>query len=179
MQPLSSTVTQSARDNIQAHLTSFDPRSPLSRLWEASFVEGDVLVLPAEAATEIAAAHPRGYHHGIWHLATQYETLCANALLTNSNPHAPGYQQPKSFSAWPRQHERSAYETVSLLRATLPRDCFEVSDADRQAYLDAIQKWHRSVKYISKISGHTRLDQYQLIQLARILDWEYGLGIGF
>ena len=97
---------QECRQAIHAYLhQTCDPQSPLLHIWEKSYIDGAVLVLPAQAATNIAEAHPRGYHNGVWHLATEYEAFCAQALLTNSNPLAPGHEQPKSFSAWPRRHD--------------------------------------------------------------------------
>ena len=161
------------RDDVYDHLRRvFGPHSPLVQLWAFSYVEGRVLVLPAEAANILAEAHPRGYHSGLWHLATEYEALLAKALLTNSNAHAPGHQQPKSFSAWPRRHDVVLYRQASEFRATLAQDLLTTSIADRTYYLDLVQRWHQSVHYISKISGHTRLDRRQLQQLsiAFILD---------
>jgi hypothetical protein len=154
------------RDVVYEHLMRvLDSHSPLLRLWAVSYIDGNVLVLPAEAATELAEAHPRGYHSGVWHLATEYEALLAKALLTNSNAHAPGHQQPKSFSAWPRRHDVALYRQASTFRAGLSQDLWQTSCEDRTAYLDLMMRWHQSVSYISKISGHTRLDQGQLQQL--------------
>ena len=139
--------------------------SPLLQLWEASYVTGRVLVLPLEVATQIAKSHPDGYHSGLWHLATEYEALLAKALLTNSNPHAPGYQQPKSFSAWPRRHSVQLYREAAALRAALPENFEDIEPADVERYCSLISQWHQSTSYISRISGHTRLDCHQLQQL--------------
>jgi hypothetical protein len=153
---------------------AFGPNAPLLRLWATSYVDGGVLVLPAEAAVELAAADPGGYHTGVWHLATQYEAVLAGALLTNSNASAPGYQQPKSFSAWPRRHDVVLYRQASTFSAALSEDVLQTSSADRRYYLDLIELWHSSVTYISQISGHTRLDRHQLQQLCvsfRLRHW--------
>ena len=154
------------RDDVYDHLRRvFGPHSPLVQLWAFSYVEGRVLVLPAEGANTLAEAHPRGYHSGVWQLAIEYEELLAKALLTNSNAHAPGHRQPKSFSAWPRRHDVALYRQASEFRATLAQELPMISIADRIHYLNLVQRWHQSVLYISKISGHTRLDQRQLQQL--------------
>jgi len=148
--------------------------SPLLQLWEASYVTGRVLVLPLEVATQIAKSHPDGYHSGLWHLATEYEALLAKALLTNSNPHAPGYQQPKSFSAWPRCHSVQLYREAAALRAALPENFEDIEPADVERYCSLISQWHQSTSYISRISGHTRLDCHQLQQLCIALSLEDG-----
>ena len=158
------------RDTILTHLRqTCYAQSPLLRLWAVSYVEGSVLVLPAEAATEFAEADPGGYHIGVWKIATEYETFLAQALLTNSNPRAHGYQQPKSFSAWPRRHYVCAYRRASSFRAQLPGDVWQTLPADRQTYLHLMLQWHQSTSYISRISGHTRLDQHHLEQLHRAI----------
>ena len=141
------------------------PASPLLRIWEVSYVDGGNLILPAEAAVEIARGHPRGYHHGVWHLATEYEVLTAKGLLVNSNPRAPGHQEPKSFSAWPRDHDVALYRRAKRLRRGLAHDVLQTSAPDRTAYLEEMHNWHQSTRYISKISGHTRLSEPQLQQL--------------
>ena len=141
-------------------------RTPLLQLWEASYVTCcGVLVLPLEAATQIAESHPDGYHSGVWHLATEYETLLAKALLTNSSPNKPGYQQPKSFSAWPRCHSVQLYREAAALRAALPENFEDIDPADVERYCSLILQWHQSTSYIRSISGHTRLDRHQLQQL--------------
>ena len=161
---------QECRDAVHMHLQqNCDPHSPLLRIWEASYIDGRVLVLPAQAATEIAEAHPNGYHNGVWHLATEYETFCARALLTNSNPHAPGHEQPKSFSAWPRRHDVNLYRRAAAYRATLSKDVSQTSPADRATYLDLVSQWHQSVWYISAISGDSRLDQNQMEQICVVI----------
>ena len=119
----------------------------------------------SSSSTNIAEAHPRGYHNGVWHLATEYEAFCAQALLTNSNPLAPGHEQPKSFSAWPRRHDVNIYRRASIFRASLSKDVSQTSPADRATYLDLVSQWHHSVSYISHISGASRLDQNQMEQL--------------
>ena len=161
-------------------LQTQDPHSPLLQLWEFSIIDGDVLLLPADAATQIAEAHLGGYHSGVWHLATEYEALLSTALLTNSSPSpsalgqddmtllellASAYQQPKSFSAWPRRHDASLYQKASRFRADLPQDLCQISAADRSVYVELIRQWHQSVTYISQISGDTRLNECQLHQL--------------
>ena len=141
-------------------------RTPLLQLWEASYVTCcGVLVLPLEVATQIAESHPDGYHSGVWHLATEYETLLAKALLTNKSPDKPGYQQPKSFSAWPRCHSVQLYREAAALRAALPENFEDIDPADVERYCSLILQWHQSTSYISGISGHTRLDCHQLQQL--------------
>ena len=157
---------QECHNAIHAHLQqSCDAHSPLLRLWESSYVDGRLVVLPHQAATDIAKAHPRGYHNGLWHLVTEYEAFCACALLTNSNPRAPGHGQPKSFSAWPRRHNVNIYRRATVFRADLSKDVSQTSPADRATYLDLVSQWHQSVEYISYISGDTRLDQNQMEQL--------------
>ena len=157
---------QECRHAIHAYLhQTCDPQSPLLHIWEKSYIDGAVLVLPAHAATNIVEAHPRGYHNGVWHLATEYEAFCAQALLTNSNPLAPGHEQPKSFSAWPRRHDVNIYRRASIFRANLSKDVSQTSPADRATYLDLVSQWHHSVSYISHISGASRLDQNQMEQL--------------
>ena len=155
-------------------VSTSSPRISLSNLRSAvsaaayrkeSYIDGPVLVLPAHAATNIVEAHPRGYHNGVWHLATEYEAFCAQALLTNSNPLAPGHEQPKSFSAWPRRHDVNIYRRASIFRANLSKDVSQTSPADRATYLDLVSQWHHSVSYISHISGASRLDQNQMEQL--------------
>ena len=146
-------------------------RTPLLQLWEASYVTCcGVLVLPLEVATQIAESHPDGYHSGVWHLATEYETLLAKALLTNSSPNKPGYQQPKSFSAWPRRHSVQLYREAAALRAALPENFEDIDPADVERYCSLISQWHQSTSYISEISGHTRLDCPQLQQLCIALN---------
>ena len=158
------------RHAIHVHLQqNYDPHSPLLRLWEASYTDGRALVLPAQAATEIAEANPRGYHNGLWHLATEYEAFCAGALLTNSNPRAPGHGQPKSFSAWPRRHDVSLYRRAATFRASLSQDVSQTSPAERATYLDLVSRWHQSVSYISAISGHSRLGQNQMEQICVVM----------
>lgn len=154
------------RDLIHGKLLETqDPYSPLLQLWEFSIIDGNMLLLPADAATQIAEAHLGGYHSGVWHLATEYEALLSTALLTNSNPYARGYQQPKSFSAWPRRHDASLYQKASRFHAELSQDLCQISAADRSVYVELIRQWHESVTYISKISGDTRLNECQLHQL--------------
>lgn len=161
---------QECRHAIHAHLQqNCDPHSPLLRLWEGSYLDGRVLVLPFQAATEIAEAHPRGYHNGVWDLATEYEAFCARALLTNSNPHAPGHGQPKSFSAWPRRHDVNLYRRATVFRANLSKDVSQTSPAERATYLDLVSQWHQSVSYISAISGDSRLDQNQMEQICIVI----------
>ena len=71
-------------DVIGRHLREmYGPHSSLLLLCDFSFIDRNVLVLPAEVATEIAEAHPKGYYHGLWHLATEYEALLAKALATD------------------------------------------------------------------------------------------------
>ena len=131
-------------DRIQEYQQAFhaylhqtcDPQSPLLHIWEKSYIDGAVLVLPAHAATNTAEAHPRGYHNGVWHFATEYEAFCAQALLTNSNPLAPGHEQPKSFSAWPRRHDMNIYRRTSIFRASLSDDVSLTSPVDRATHLD-------------------------------------------
>ena len=108
---------QECRHASYMHLQRIcDPHSPLLLILEVSYIDGRVLVLPASAAKEIAEAHPNGYHHGVWHLATEYEAFCARALLINSNMCAPGHEQPKSFSAWPRRHDVNLYRSAAAYR---------------------------------------------------------------
>ena len=153
-------------DVIGKHLREmYGEYSSLLQLWNFSFIDGNVLVLPAEVATEIAEAHPEGYHHGLWHLATEYEALLAKALLTNSKGCAAVYQQPKTFSAWPRQHNVIMYRKASAFRGKLSGGVMNISATDRSTYEDLIRRWHQSVTYISRISGDTRLDQDELNQL--------------
>ena len=126
----SASMMHGFRDAIYTHLQqTCHPQSPLLRLWAVSQVDSDskVLVLPAEAATEIAKSDPEGYHSGVWRIATEYEAFLAKALLTNSNPHARGYRQPKSFSAWPRRHDEKLYRQASSFRATLSEDVLQTS----------------------------------------------------
>ena len=161
---------EECRHAIHLHLQqNCDPHSALLRLWAASYIDGGILVLPAQAATGIAEANPRGYHNGVWHLATEYEAFCARALLTNSNQHAPGHKQPKSFSAWPRRHDVNLYRRAAAFRATLSQDVSQTSPADRATYLDLASQWHRSVSYISAISGDSRLDQNQMEQICIVI----------
>ena len=160
------------RNCLYAHLQeTCHPHSPLLRLWEKSYVDGACLVLSAEAATEIAEADPEGYHSGVWRISTEYEAFLAQALLANSNAHAPGHRQPKCFSAWPRRHCVDLYRQASTFRTTCLcfRDVTQTSPADRAAYLNLILQWHQSISYVSKISGHSRLDQSQLEQLCSAL----------
>ena len=152
---------QECRHAIHAHLQqNCDPHSPLLCLWESSYIDGRVLVLPVHAATEIAEAHPRGYHNGVF---------CARALLTNSNPHAPGHGQPKSFSAWPRRHDVNLYRRATVFRANLSKNVSQTSPADRATYLGLVSQWHQSVSYISAISGDSRLDQNQIEQICVVI----------
>ena len=157
------------REEILAHLQKICQvdgwSSPLLQLWETSYVNGPILVLPREVATQIAESHPEGYHSGVWHLATEYEALLAKALLTNKSPDKPGYQQPKSFSAWPRCHSVQLYREAAALRAALPENFEDIDPADVERYCSLISRWHQSTSYISQISGHTRLDCQQLQQL--------------
>ena len=154
------------RDAISEHLQkTCCPNSLLLRLWEVSYIHKNVLVLPAEAATQLAETDPQGYHAGVWRLATEYEELMARALLTNSDPHAPGYQQPKSFSAWPRRHDVNLYRTAAAFRKTLQQNACNTSTANRMRYLEMVRRWHHSIRYISRISGDTRLDVSQLKKL--------------
>ena len=155
------------RAEILAHIAANCVRTPLLlfNLWEASYVDRQVLVLPLEVATQIARSHPDGYHSGLWHLAKEYETLMAKALLTNKSTQKPGYQQPKSFSAWPRIHDVQLYREAAALRAALPENFEDVEPEDVEEYCSLISRWHQSTSYISRISGHTRLDRRQLQQL--------------
>ena len=179
---METSTLQQLRAEILAHLAESHPeltgergvRTPLLQLWERSYeVEfwsssgryGGVLVLPLEVATQIAESHPDGYHSGVWHLATEYEALLAKALLTNKSPDKPGYQQPKSFSAWPRCHSVQLYREAAALRAALPENFEDIDPADVERYCSLISRWHQSTSYISRISGHTRLDCQQLQQL--------------
>ena len=134
-------------------------------LWERSCVQRGTLVLPFDAANGIAELHPSGYHHGVWHLAVSYERLVAMALLTNSNPKARGWGQPKSFSAWPRMHTGWFYHQASRFRGSLQDNVCEISPSDRENYVRLISEWHHSVMYISKIDGETRLSAEQLSEL--------------
>ena len=150
----------------------FGTESPLVRLWEVSHLEGRVLVLPQDAAIQIVAAHPRGYHHGCWHLVTEYEVLCAKALLWNANPHALGFHQPKTFSAWPRRRNVHLYREAQAFRSTLRNehgapinDVTETTAEQRLEYMSKIRQWHESISYISHIDGNTRLDAGHLDQL--------------
>ena len=144
----------------------------LLRLWATSYVDGRVLILHAEAAVALAATDTGGYHAGVWRLATQYEALMARALLTNSNPAASGYQQPKSFTAWPRRHNVALYRQAGRLRARLSPDPSQTTQQARRRYRALISHWHQSIAYISGVSGHTRLDTQQLRQLCVSLRWE-------
>jgi hypothetical protein len=154
------------RESILKHLQETClPASPLLRLWECSYVAGAVLVLPAEGAIRIAETDPLGYHCGVWRLAYEYETLMAKGLLVNSNANALGFQQPKSFSAWPRRHDVRRYRAAADFRRTLSPDILQVSCGDRAAYRAGIREWHQSIQYVSTVSGHTRLDGRQLEQL--------------
>ena len=139
--------------------------SSLLDLWERSYVQTGALVLPFDAANGIAELHPSGYHHGVWHLAVSYERLVAMALLTNSNPKARGWGQPKSFSAWPRKHIRWFYYQASRFRGSLQDNVCAISPSDRENYVRLISEWHHSVMYISKIDGETRLSAEQLSEL--------------
>ena len=154
-----------ATNGVEVATNCVEVATPLFLLWEASYVNGQVLVLPLEVATQIAESHPDGYHSGVWHLATEYETLMAKALLTNKSTQKPGYQQPKSFSAWPRHHDVQLYREAAALRAALPENFEDAEPADVEGYCSLISQWHQSTSYISRISGHTRLDRRQLQQL--------------
>ena len=183
------TIGSRLRDDIYNRLLeTHGPDDPLVELWNASHMDGDVLVLPREKASEIAAAHRSGYRSGLWHLATTYEVLMAQACLSNSNPHARGYGEPKSFSAWPRQHDRTLYKQAAALLKDMPEELEKISAKKRSAYLKKIKEWHESVELIFQISGHTRLDLNQLGQLwrsissssaARPADHETFFKIGF
>ena len=164
---------QESRDAILVHLQqTCDPHSPLLRLWEASYIARDddrILVFPIQAATEIAEAHSSGYHNGVWHLVAEYEAFCARALLVNSNPHAPGHGEPKSFSAWPRRHDVNLYRRAAAFRATLSKDVSHTSPADRATYLGLVSKWHQSVSHIPAISENSRMDQNQIEQICVVI----------
>ena len=140
--------------------------SSLLHLWEWSYFESGALVLPSEVASRIAESHPSGYHHGVWHLAVSYERLVAMALLTNSNRDAPGYGQPKSFSAWPRRHNVELYREACRFRQALRGGVCEISSSNRENYVRLVSNWHGTVEYISKISGNTRLSAEQLSELS-------------
>ena len=58
-----------------------------------------------------------------WHFATKYEAFCAQALLTNGNPPAPGHEQPKSFSAWPRRQDTHLYHRASTFVQIFRKTC--------------------------------------------------------
>ena len=80
---------QECRHASYMHLQRIcDSHFPLLLIWEVSYIDGRVLVLPASAAKEIAEARPNGYHHGVWHLATEYEAFCARAWIINSPSHS-------------------------------------------------------------------------------------------
>ena len=170
-------MLDSGRACILSHVKEmFGTESPLARLWEVSHLEGRVLVLPQDAAIQIAAAHQRGYHHGCWHLATEYEVLCAKALLWNANPHAPGFHQPKTFSAWPRRHNVHLYREAQDFRRSMRNDdgapadhVTETTAEQRLEYMSKIRQWHESISYISHIDGSTRLDAGHLEQLVLAL----------
>ena len=141
----------------------------LARLMEFSYFQNSILILPGEAATQIAETHPRGYHQGLWYLAMQYEHMCAEALLTNGNMHAPGYKQPKSFSAWPRKHNPRWYREAAQVRRALPKDVLDSSSAQRAEYVALIIKWHDSVEYVSHVTGGTRIDAFQMDQICQMI----------
>ena len=141
----------------------------LARFMEVSYFQNSILILPGEAATQIAETHSRGYHQGLWYLAMQYETMCAEALLTNRNERAPGYKQPKSFSAWPRRHKVRLYREAAWFRGTLPEDVLDCSPEQRAKYKALIIKWHNSVEYVSHITGDTRIDAFQIDQICQMI----------
>ena len=142
----------------------------LFQLWQFSYIEGGVLVLPKSAADTLSENHPEGYQRGVWYLVFEYEKLVSQALLSNSNPHAPGHRQPKTFSAWPRQHNRELYHRASSFRAHLPEDIVNITLPDRVVYESLIGQWLNSITHISKISGNTRLNLDQLVQLKVALE---------
>ena len=159
------TMLSDFREQILIHLMQEKAGdSPLLRLWEHSYLERNVLVLPSEVATEIAAGCPEGYDNGIWYLVTEYERFVSQALLTNSNRKARGYGQPKSFSAWSRKHDVTLYRDASEFLKGLKRKRKEegISVEDRDAYTHLIWKWHQSIQRIHGAPGHTRLDLNQL-----------------
>ena len=157
---------QSLQAYIGNYLTENANAYPmLFQLWKLSYVEDGVLVLPESVANTLSENHPNGYRRGVWHLVSEYETLLSQALLTNSNRKAPGYGQPKSFSAWPREHNRKLYQKASDFRKKLPKRVVGIPFDDRASYKDLIRQWLNSIIWIRKISGNTRLDLDQLQQL--------------
>ena len=143
--------------------------SLLTRLWRRSYVEGELLVLSGHDASYLAASHPEGYHSGLWYLVVEYEMLMAMAMLTNSNPNAPGYAEPKSFSAWPRRHTKALYKKAAAAAAFLSLD----DSWEKTRYWNMMSRWHKSITYISHVSGDTRLDRRQLTELVRVLDRDF------
>jgi len=119
---------------IESHLEKVMPDSPLYQLWCSRYVDGNVLILPYEKATAIAESHEKGYHHGLWHLVTQYEKFMAMALLTNSNPFAKGYGGVKCFSAWRRIHEVSRLRAANVFRRRLNEHVAFVDREQRRRY---------------------------------------------
>jgi len=119
---------------IEEYLEDIIPDSPLHQLWCWRYVDGNVLVLPREKAIAIAESHERGYHHGLWHLATQYEKFMAMALLLNSNRRARGFGDPKSFSAWERWHDKSALRAAADFRKTLNENVAQTEPEQRRRY---------------------------------------------
>ena len=166
------------RSAVCQYLQDAYPDSMLLQLWRSSYWESHTLVLPAEAATALAESHPLGYHSGLWHLATQYEQLAAMALLTNSNRSAHGYEQPKSFSAWPRAHNRDVYGKATRFRRGLNANVECIATGDRRAYINLVQMWHQSTGYISQVAGDTRLDRHQLGQLCTAIALQESGGDG-
>ena len=115
---------QECRQAIHAYLhQTCDPQSPLLHIWKKSYIDGPVLVLPAHAAMNTAEAHPSGYHNGVGTSQLNTKPFCAQALLTNGNPPAPGHEQPKSFSAWPRRHDTHLYRRASTFVQIFRKTC--------------------------------------------------------
>ena len=131
------------------------------------------MVLPTDAASLLAESHRDGYHCGLWHLTVEYEQLMAMAMLTNST-RAPGDGEPKTFSAWPRRHNVALYHEAAAFREHLSPSFdalvrFADSHADRIRYLSMVQEWHRSISYVSRVSGHTQLNKDELEWLIYVL----------
>ena len=119
---------------VEEYLGEKIPDSPLHQLWRCRYTEGNVVVLDWDTATQIAESHEEGYHCGLWHLATQYEKFMAMALLTNSNPDAPGFGGPKCFSGWGRRHDTYWYRRAKHYRARLNEHVADTEPEQRRRY---------------------------------------------
>jgi len=119
---------------IEVYLKAVIPDSSLHQLWCSRYVVGNVLVLPEEKAIAIAEFHERGYHHGLWNLATQYEKFMAMALLVNSNSRVSGFGDPKRFSAWWRRDDLIPYKAAADFRKSLNQKVAFIAPDDRRRH---------------------------------------------